>query len=89
MKIEKSTPMLKIEESELKSLQEVVSAINSMKSSIGEIEVKKHETMHRLFRAEEDLHKFQVSLKEKYGDVSINLSDGSIKPVEDGVNQEN
>lgn len=86
MKIEKNTPMLKIEESELKNLQEIVSAINSMKSSIGELEVKKHETMHRVIQAESTLHDFQISLKEKYGNVSVNLSDGSIKNVEDETN---
>ena len=80
--------MLKIEEQELKGLQEIVSAINSMKSSIGEMEVRKHEAMHQLFSAESNLREQQEALKGKYGNVTVNLSDGTIKPVEDESNTE-
>jgi len=80
--------MLKIEEQELKGLQEVVSAINSMKSSIGEMEVRKHEAMHQLFSAETNLREQQEALKGKYGNVTVSLSDGTIKPVEDEPNTE-
>ena len=37
-----------------------------------------------------ELSENQLKLKEKYGDVNIDITDGSIKPAEDGeINKKN
>jgi len=80
----------KINDEQLKKVQDFVSKINSAQLTIGQLETQKATMLSNLFRVQEELGKFQQELEEEYGKVSVNLQDGTIKAIEDeSVDQKN
>tara|TARA_R110000823_G_scaffold237513_1_gene362987 strand:- start:71 stop:379 length:309 start_codon:yes stop_codon:yes gene_type:complete len=69
----------KINEEELKAIQEIVNNINRAQIEIGSLEVKKHALVHHVNGIQEDLGKLQKELEDNYGTVDINIQDGIIK----------
>ena len=76
----------KINEGELTSLQSKLSEINDVKKRIGEIEIQKHSMQPHFVTLEHEFKTLQKDLREKYGDVSMNINDGSSKEVENEAN---
>ncbi len=75
---------LKIKESELKSLQELVSETNKQQLQLGQLETQKHAILHNLVETQKKFSELQVELEKEYGKVSINIDDGTYtKPDED------
>ena len=79
----KKTEDLKVTDEQLKTLQEIVGAMNGATTRVGQIETQKHIVLHDLSQMREDLSKFQAELEEKYGKVNVNIQDGTITEVED------
>lgn len=80
---------LKIKESELKSLQELVSETNKQQLQLGQLETQKHGILHNLAETQKKFSEFQIELEKEYGKVSINIDDGTYtKPEEDESNKE-
>ena len=80
----------KITEEELKSVQEKVGQINQLQMQVGGLEVQKTIGIENIKTVQGELTKLQNELEEKYGKVSVNLQDGTIKPIEeDEANTEN
>lgn len=80
----------KITEEELKGVQEKVGQINQLQMQVGGLEVQKTIGIENIKTVQGELGKLQNELEEKYGKVSVNLQDGTIKPVEeDEANKEN
>lgn len=80
----------KITKEELTSLQGVVKAINSLQIDIGGLEVQKAQMLSGILNFRGELQKNQLQLKEKYGDVHIDIADGSITMKENGeINKKN
>tara|TARA_R110001592_G_scaffold48651_2_gene152836 strand:- start:2099 stop:2368 length:270 start_codon:yes stop_codon:yes gene_type:complete len=80
----------KITEEELLNLQGLVKAINSLQIDIGGLEVQKAQMLSGILNFRGDLQKNQLQLKEKYGDVHIDIADGSITMKKDGeINKKN
>ena len=80
----------KITEEELKSVQEKVGQINQLQMQVGGLEVQKTIGIENIKTVQGELSKLQNELEEKYGKVSVNLQDGTIKPIEeDEANTEN
>ena len=77
----KITQDLKITNEELKKIQTLVKAINNLQMQIGNLEVQKSIAMQRLHAFQRDIDTFQIDLKNKYGDVSVSLQDGTLKPT--------
>lgn len=73
----------KISQEHLEELQKSVSDINQVALQIGNLELQKHSLLHQGVELQGDLQKFQTKLEDKYGKVSINIQDGSFKPIED------
>ena len=73
----------KITQEQLEELQGYVSKLNNIASQIGNLEMQKHQLNHAATEIQADLNKFQVKLEEKYGKVSINIQDGTYKPIEE------
>lgn len=73
----------KISQEHLEELQKSVSDINQVALQIGNLELQKHTLLHQGVELQGDLQKFQTKLEEKYGKVSINIQDGSYKPIEE------
>ena len=73
----------KITQEQLEELQGYVGKINNIASQIGNLELQKHQLNHAGIEVQNDLQKFQVKLEEKYGKVSVNIQDGTYKPIEE------
>lgn len=73
----------KISQEHLEELQKSVSDINQVALQIGNLELQKHALLHQGVELQGDLQKFQTKLEDKYGKISINIQDGSFKPIED------
>ncbi len=74
--------MEKIKSEQLAKLQELVGKINTLKAQVADLELQKHHTLHSVSEVGEELNSFQLELNKEYGDVSINIQDGTIS--EDG-----
>ncbi len=71
----------KISEEELKSVQGKVALINQVQMQIGGLEVQKTMAIEQLRAFQEELQVIQTQLEEKYGKVSVNLTDGTISEL--------
>ena len=69
----------KVTKSELEQIQNFVKQINNGTSQLGQIEIQKHGILHVLSNVQNDLSIFQNELKEKYGDVKVNLQTGKLE----------
>lgn len=81
----------KITDEELKSVQEKVNKINQAQMTVGGLEVQKGIALQTIGALQVELQTIQKELEEKYGQVSVNLTDGTITeiPEEDEANKEN
>ena len=73
----------KITQEQLEELQGYVGKLNNVATQIGNLELQKHQLNHIATETQTDLNKFQVKLEEKYGKVSINIQDGTYKPIKE------
>ena len=82
MKKVKDAKVEAITASELKKLQEMVGGMNQLQTTIGGYEAQKHELLHQLAGAKNELSEYQKELTETYGDIQIDLKDGTIAPAD-------
>ena len=69
---------------ELVNIQNIVKTINNVQMDIGNLEIQKASAISAAMEFRGNLMANQKKLKEKYGDVNINITDGSIKEKENG-----
>lgn len=74
--------MQEIKKKELTELQDLVKNFNQHQLKLGELEIEKHQILHGASKVQEDLQKFQDGLREEYGDITININDGSFEKIE-------
>ena len=79
----KKTEDLKVTDEQLKTLQEIVGAMNGATTRVGQIETQKHAVLHDLTLMRKDLVDFQAELEKEYGKVNVNIQDGTISERED------
>ena len=84
MKKVKDAKVEAITASELKKLQEMVGGMNQLQTTIGGYEAQKHDLLHQLAGAKNELTEYQKELTETYGDIQIDLKDGTISPADAG-----
>jgi len=68
----------KVTKSELEQLQNFVSKLNNGALQIGNLELQKDSVLKQVNMVRQDLSTFQVGLKEKYGDVKVDIETGKI-----------
>ena len=68
----------KVTKSELEQLQNFVSKLNNGALQIGNLELQKDSVLKQVNMVRQDLSAFQVGLKEKYGDVKVDIETGKI-----------
>ena len=73
---------MKIEEQELQSLKEVQQKSGELFHNIGVLESQKHNLLHALAQVSGEQQEIIKALEEKYGNIEIDLADGSYKEVE-------
>ena len=75
----------KINETQLKKVQDTVNGINRGQLELGSMEIKKHEMMHGIAGLRDELNALQVEFEEEYGTFDVNIQDGIINyPKENG-----
>jgi len=72
-----------LEESELKSLQELVNKIEMLQREAGVLEQRKHGVMHALTKLQEQVNEMQVELEKIYGKADVDVRTGELKYHED------
>ena len=72
----------KITEQELKTIKDQQNKLQSAFIDIGFIESKKHQALVIQVEAEKDLEATKKELEDKYGQVNVDLSDGSYTVLE-------
>jgi hypothetical protein len=73
----------KITDEQLKGLQEIVNSMNGATTRLGQLDNQKHMVNHDIMLMRTDLQKMQAELEEEYGKVNVNITDGTITPMED------
>ena len=74
----------KITDEQLSKVQDTVNNINRAQLEIGSMELKKHELMHNIAGARDNLTVLQSEFEKEYGTFDINIQDGTINYPEDG-----
>tara|TARA_Y100000592_G_C5430260_1_gene297993 strand:- start:184 stop:465 length:282 start_codon:yes stop_codon:yes gene_type:complete len=78
-----------INKEELQKLQAIVKSINEAQFYVGDLEIKKVRTIQNINGLTNQMNDYQNELKDKYGDVVVNITTGAIRPNENGeVNKE-
>ena len=73
----------KITKEQLLKMQNVVRAVNEGQQQLGMLESQKHALLHDVMQLQTMIGKIQQELKEEYGNIDINISDGAIKYLQD------
>ena len=79
----------KLTAEELKNIQDKVTVINRLQMDIGGLEVQKINAVAKLKEGQQALQIVQEGLEKKYGKVSVNINDGSLKPMKDEADKKN
>ncbi len=69
---------IKITKEELENLQAKISVLNNLQYKLGALAVDKNKVLKAFDTVREEIRTVQVGLKETYGNVSINVEDGTI-----------
>jgi len=67
----------KISDKHYNDLKSLLDDLSKVQSQIGVLETSKHELLHEVSVLKVKLSELQVELKEDYGDIIIDVSDGS------------
>ena len=77
----KNKKNLNLTKEELDKIQNLVKSINQMQMQIGNFEVQKTVAIQRLQASQREIQAFQGDVNEKYGNVNINVQDGTLSPI--------
>lgn len=68
----------RVTDAELQEIQKQVSFMNQLQMQIGGLELQKAELATQMNAAREVMQELQNALMDTYGDVTVNLTDGTI-----------
>ena len=75
----------KVTDEQLTKIQSIVDRINQTHMNIGQLEARKHQALHFIAGANDELSLLQNELNEEYGTNDFNIQDGTINyPPENG-----
>ena len=74
---------IKITKEELENLQAKISVLNNLQYKLGALAVDQNKVLKAFDTVREELRTMQIGLKETYGNVSINVEDGSLTETEE------
>tara|TARA_X000001382_G_scaffold92430_3_gene66981 strand:- start:3918 stop:4145 length:228 start_codon:yes stop_codon:yes gene_type:complete len=69
-------------EEQLRILKSKLETLTRIHAEIGLLESKKHELLHSAVTNKTKLQDYQKELQEEYGDISINVEDGTFTKPE-------
>jgi len=71
----------KITEKQLETIVNQQKDINALLSNIGLLESQKHGFLHQIAEINRNVEEFKSELQAEYGDININIEDGSYTPI--------
>ncbi len=74
--------MNKIEKEELEKITSQQVKMTTILNEIGFLETKKHQMLHDVSGLNDIINEYKKELQEKYGEVNINLEDGTYSSIE-------
>ena len=74
----------KLTKEELTELQTTVSKVDRLHLEIGKVEAQKHNYLHILAGVQDEIKLMQTKLESTYGNVDIDVRDGTIKTKGNG-----
>ena len=77
----------KITKEELEKLQAKISVLNNLQYKLGALAIDQNKVLKAFDTVREELRTMQMGLKETYGNVSINVEDGSLTETEEADEQ--
>ena len=77
----------KITKEELEELQAKISVLNNLQYKLGALSVDQNKVLKAFDTVREELKTMQMGLKETYGNVSINVEDGSLTETQEADEQ--
>lgn len=77
-KATKKTEVRKITDAELQEVNQYATAINQVQMQIGGVELQKADLMAEMAKLRAGMQEVQNALMATYGDVTVNLADGTI-----------
>ena len=75
----------KITEKELKTIQDQQQELNTLLRDVGILESQKHGILHEIVSVNKEVEDYKQVLEKEYGQVNINLQDGSYVEIEQDV----
>jgi|TARA_R100000541_G_scaffold41918_1_gene49279 hypothetical protein len=76
----------KIKKEELKLILEQQKNLSSLVYEIGALETKKHNLLHNTAALNKDVDDYKEILEKEYGQINIDLNDGSYTKIENKEN---
>lgn len=67
----------KLSDEQLRLLKSKLESLTRLHAEIGVLENRKHELLHDASVAKSKLQDYQDELQKEYGDISVNIEDGS------------
>ena len=77
-----------IKTEELTKLQNLATVIKTTQEQIGVLETQKHILLHKYDILSQELNKFKSELQDIYGNINIDIKDGSFKKIKNESNKE-
>lgn len=78
----KSSKMNKINKEHLTKIQEQQRKLNELIQQIGILESQKHGLLHELASVNKEVEEFKVELEDAYGQININVEDGTFNELD-------
>jgi predicted nucleic acid-binding Zn-ribbon protein len=78
----------KITEEQLKTVVSQQKELNALLTNIGILETQKHGLLHKIAEVNKVVEDFKSELQSQYGNVNINMLDGTYTDIEEEQNDE-
>ncbi len=75
--------MSKIKKEHLDTIIDQQTRLNKALTEVGVVEARKHAMLHEMSIVNQEVEDFKKVLEEEYGQVNINLEDGSYTKIEE------
>jgi len=72
----------KLTEKELKVIVDNQNELHRLTTNVGIAETQKHALLHEIAGVNQKLEEVKKEIEEKYGTISVNLSDGTFETIE-------
>ncbi len=76
-----------IKTEELTKLQNLATVIKTTQEQIGVLETQKHILLHKYDILSQELNKFKSELQDIYGNINIDIKNGSFKKIKNESNK--